>query len=259
MRFFYDLKKHFNYLMFATKSQLKAEVTNAYLDWVWWILEPLCNMLVYTFIFDYVFHAAEQYFPIFVFIGVSMWGFFSKCLTSSVKLVKRNKGIITKVYIPKNILLLKVMCVNAVKMGISFMVIFYLMIIYKIRINICIVYAVPIIVILFIFTYGFCCFTMHYGVYLEDLEYIIGILLRLAMYFTGIFYDVRKRIPDPFGVILENGNPIAFLISGMRKALLYRQGGLISPLGIWGVISIVLAVLGTRIVYKNENSYVKVI
>ena len=43
--------------MYASKSQLRSEVANSYLDWVWWILEPFCNMLVYTIIFGYIFNA----------------------------------------------------------------------------------------------------------------------------------------------------------------------------------------------------------
>ena len=80
MRFITDVRKYFHYIIFAARSQLRSEVVNSYLDWVWWILEPFCNMIVYTIIFGYVFQAAEPYFPIFLFIGISMWAFSAKRL-----------------------------------------------------------------------------------------------------------------------------------------------------------------------------------
>ena len=158
MRFINDLKNYFHYTIYATKSQLRSEVANSYLDWVWWILEPFCNMLVYTIIFGYIFNATEPYFPIFIFIGISMWGFFSKTLNASVKLIKNNKSIVTKVYIPKQMLLLKVMFVNAFKMSLSFIIILMMMLFYHVPVNICVLYAVPTFIVLFVLSYGVSCF-----------------------------------------------------------------------------------------------------
>ena len=158
MRFINDLKNYFHYTIYATKSQLRSEVANSYLDWVWWILEPFCNMLVYTIIFGYIFNATEPYFPIIIFIGISMWGFFSKTLNASVKLIKNNKSIVTKVYIPKQMLLLKVMFVNAFKMSLSFIIILMMMLFYHVPVNICVLYAVPTFIVLFVLSYGVSCF-----------------------------------------------------------------------------------------------------
>ena len=35
-----------NYVLYTASADLRSEVTNSYLDWFWWILEPLCNMLI---------------------------------------------------------------------------------------------------------------------------------------------------------------------------------------------------------------------
>ena len=40
-RFIKDTKKYWKYTIYAAKSQLKTEVANSYLNWIWWILEPL--------------------------------------------------------------------------------------------------------------------------------------------------------------------------------------------------------------------------
>ena len=77
-------------------------------------------MLIYAFIFGVVFEAREQYFPAFIFIGITAWDFFNRCLTQSVKLLKNNKSIVTKVYIPKFILLISKMFFNGYKMLFSF-------------------------------------------------------------------------------------------------------------------------------------------
>ena len=100
---------------------------------------------------------------------------------------------------------------------------------------------------------------MHFGVYVNDLSYITGIMLSMLMYLTGTFYSVAKRVPAPYGAILECVNPVAFCIASMRNALLYGQAPSLLLLLIWGVVSVVLAAVGIYIIYENENAYVKVI
>ena len=115
-RFRDDMKKYWKYAVYSSKAQLKSEIANSYLNWLWWILDPLCFMLIYVFMFGYVFNSKEQYFAIFVFIGITLWDFFNKCLIQSVKVIKNNKSIVSKVYIPKFILLVVKMGVNGFKM-----------------------------------------------------------------------------------------------------------------------------------------------
>ena len=92
-----DIKKYYRYIIYAAKADLQSEVTNAYLDWFWWILEPVCNMLIYYLIFGVVFKNEEQYYLVFIYSGITMWTFFSRTMTVSVRLIQHSKSIITKV------------------------------------------------------------------------------------------------------------------------------------------------------------------
>lgn len=258
-RFVMDVSKYFQYAIRSAKADLRSEVANSYLNWMWWLIEPFCMMLIYTVIFGFVFKASEQYFPVFIFIGITMWSFFSRSITGSVNMVRANKGIITKIYMPKYILLYAKMLVNGFKMLVSFGVIVLMMLAYRVSVTINVLYSVPIIFVLFLFTFGVGTILMHYGVYVSDLGYITGIVLNMLMYLTGTFYSVAKRMPEPFGDILEVCNPVAFLLASMRKALLYGQAPSWELLLLWGFISIILIALGAFTIYSNENAYVKVI
>lgn len=257
-RFFQDIKKYFRYSIVLAKSQLKAEVADSYLNWVWWILEPFCFMLIYTFIFGYVFNSKEQYFSVYIFIGLSMWTFFNKTVQASVKMIKGNKSIVAKVYFPKYILLLTRIWVNAFKMMVSFGIVAIMMVVYRIPITWNILYAIPVILTLLLFTFGCGCFMMHYGVYVSDLSNITSILLRLLFYITGIFYNIEKRIPV-YGAAFNRYNPVAYLLTSMRQCLIYGQTPGRKLLLLWMAVSMLLVLLGIRKIYKEENSYVKVI
>lgn len=257
-RFIDDIRKYFHYSVVSARSQLKAEVAGSYLNWVWWILDPLCFMMIYTFIFGYVFSGREQYFSIYIFIGLTMWHFFEKTLKASVKLIKNNKSVVSKVYFPKYILILSKMWVNGFKMLISFVIVALMMLLNGVPVTWNILYAVPLLITLLLLTFGCSCFLLHFGVYVEDMANVVNIVLRVLFYLTGIFYNIEARIPG-WGAYLNSYNPVAFLLSSMRGALIYSSGPNIPLLCLWFAVGLILSILGVRRIYKEENSYVKAI
>ena len=255
-RFYNDITKYFRYSIYAAKAQLKSEVAGSYLNWIWWVLDPLCFMLIYTFIFGYVFKSNEQYFPVYIFIGLSMWDFFNKTVQGSVKMIKANKSIVSKVYFPKYILLLTRIWVNGFKMMVSFGIVIAMMIFFRVPISWNVLYAIPILLTLAVFTFGCSCFLMHYGVYVNDLANVVTIVTRMLFYLTGIFYNLESRIPK-YGVLLNRYNPIAFLLTSMRRCLIYSGTPGRKMLLAWFAVGLLLSVAGIRKIYKEENSYVK--
>ena len=139
-RFCGDIKKYFIYSIVSAKAQLKAEVAGSYLNWFWWVIEPTCFMIIYTLMFGYVFNASEPYFPIFIFIGISMWDFFNRMMIGSVKIVKNNRGIVSKIYLPKYVLLMTKLWANGFKMIISFGIVFAMMLISQVPLSWTILY-----------------------------------------------------------------------------------------------------------------------
>lgn len=258
-KFKVDISKYSKYALHSTKAQLKSEVANSYLNWLWWILDPLCFMLIYVFMFGYVFKAQEKYFPVFVFIGITMWDFFNKTLKQSVKIVKSNKSVVSKVYLPKYILLFIKMGVNGFKMGVSILIILVMLFFWKVPITWNVLFSLPILLTLALIVFGFSCFLLHFGVFVEDLSNVLNIVLRFIFYLTGVFWNVMTRLPEPLNLIACKCNPIAFLLSAMRDCVLYEKTPDLMLLSIWFLIGITLSCLGIYVIYKNENSYVKVI
>jgi len=254
-----DLKKYTEFSLVSAVSQLRAEVANSYLNWLWWIVEPMCFMLLYVFIFGYVFKASEPFFPLFIFSGITIWDFFSRMMNVSVKLIRNNKAIVSKVYIPKYVLLMTKVWVNGFKMLIAIVLIALMMILYRVPVTMCI-FTVPItLCTLVLFSFGVGTILLHFGVFLDDLSNVVTIVLRVLFYMTGVFYSISGRIGAPYGEILARINPIAFFLETVRNALLYGKMPEWKILGFWFATSLCITYIGIQTIYKNENSYVKVL
>lgn len=259
MKFVNDLKKYWDYTKRSAKAELKSEVASSYLNWLWWILDPLLFMMVYTFIAQVVFSGREKFFPVFVFIGLTMWNFFNKIVIGSVKIVRNNSAIVSKVYVPKFILVIQKMLVNGFKMVISFILMVIMMFFFRVPITWKILYMIPIVLILWILTFGISNLMLHFGVFVEDLRNVMTVLLKLTFYMSGIFYSIPKRVPAPYDEFLMRVNPIAFLLNSARGCMLYGEAPSVQMLLFWGVFGLVVSCVSIKILYKYENSYVKVI
>ena len=258
-KFIQDIQKFYKYAIYSSKAELKSEIANSHLSWLWWILDPMLFMMVYAFISVIVFKTSEKYFLAFVFIGLSCWDFFNKTVKQSVKIVSNNSQVVSKVYLPKFILVLVKMGNNGFKMTVSFSLVVCMMILYRVPVNLNILYVIPLLLTMCMLTFGVSTILAHFGVFVEDLSNVITVLLRMTFYLSGIFYSITNRIKGPYGELLLKLNPMALLINDMRSALIYASPIHRKAILTWFLISCVLAVIGVNLIYKYENSYVKVI
>ena len=144
-------------------------------------------------------------------------------------------------------------------MLISFSLVIIFMIIYKVPVTWNVLWFIPIVISAIVFTFGVCTILMHFGVFAEDLVNIVNIGLRMVFYMTGVFYDISTRVTNVvYRTILLELNPLANYIYNLRNVLIYER----APVGIWTLfwffIGIFLTILGVRLIYKYENTYVKV-
>ena len=142
-------------------------------------------------------------------------------------------------------------------MMLSFVIIGILMICYRVKADVSMLYFIPVMLELMLFTFGVCCYVLHLGVYYEDMEYVISILLNILMFFSGIFYSIEGMLPGTIGCLLGTVNPVAFLIISMRNSLIYGRGMAGAGMIIWLPVFILLSYTGCRLIKRNENNYVK--
>ena len=205
-----------------------------------------------------VFKSKIEYFPVFVFIGITTWNFFQGTVSAAVSLVRANRDTVIKVYVPKFVLLITKMSVNTVKFLISFSLVIICMAIYQIPLSWNVLFFIPIYIGLYLVTFGIASIFMHFGVFVEDLKNLVPIVLRMLFYMSGVFFPIAERVPAPYNKILLDYNPIAAVIAFFRDCLLYQTTPNLLLLSIWIILGVVLSLIGIKTIYKYENTYVKV-
>ena len=216
-------------------------------------------MLIYAFIFGVVFDGREPYFTAFIFVGLTAWTFFNKCVQASVRMVKNNKSIIDKVYMPKYVLAYTRMGVDAFKMLISFVIVACMMVVYRVDLTWNIPpgnsAGIP------VDGYYLCCDDgLHAsggfcGRHEQHSEYTSSSPVLCHRYLLFGQYKAPGTLRG-VGLKAESG---CLYSDGLRKCLLYGQTPDMRIFALWLVAGILVAAIGVKIIYRYENGYAKVV
>ncbi len=276
-RTYTDIKKFKEYIQYAVGADLKAGLANTMLGYIWWILDPLFNMLIYYFMFEIIFSRNEPFFPLFLFCVLLPWKWITTSWTGSSGVIQDKAGIIKQVYIPKTMLPLQLIITNFITMIIGYVVVVGMLVAYRLPITWHLIELIPIWGVTFLLTYGVSLIFAHLGVIYTDFRNMLGHIIRLLFYLSPSMYGIDRIMASSFPNWLKElyywVNPFASLFTSYRNVILGEKvpgasgnpyiNGPISPdyimLLLWAVISIFIIWIGSKILYNQEKNYTKII
>src|ERR1035437_9607236 len=130
-----DLKELWTYrelLYFFSWRDLKVRYKQTAIGIAWSIFQPFITMVVFTIFFGGLAKMPSDGvpYPIFVFVGLLFWQFFSAALSDTSNVLVNNQAIITKVYFPRLILPISVVTTKLIDFAIAALILVGMMIYY---------------------------------------------------------------------------------------------------------------------------------
>lgn len=258
-KLFKSIINNWQYIIYASKTKIKKTLFNNDLGFLWMILEPICYMIMYSFLTYCVFDIQTPYMPAFILIGLTIWKFFYSTIISSSTLIKENLDIVSKVSVPKIILIAIQVITNLFNALISVITVLIFLLFYDINLTTYTLLALPIFIPLITITIGLSIIVMHLGVYTNNLKDKLIILFNFIFYSSGIFYSLNTMLPEPYNDYFINVNPIAYFIHEAREIILFNESTSILALLYWFIIGIIIIIYANKLVNKYENNYIKVL
>ena len=83
------------------RREIRGRYRNAMLGYAWTVLEPMLLASVYYFLFVMLAGNPDKMYPVWVLLGVIIWGCFGRSLSGSVSSLSRNAQTIHLVYFPR--------------------------------------------------------------------------------------------------------------------------------------------------------------
>ncbi|SHG59371.1 ABC transporter permease [Flavobacterium johnsoniae] len=247
---------------------VKRDVITVYKQTVlgplWYLIQPLFTSVTFTIIFNNVAGISTGSVPPFLFnlAGITVWNYFTACLTGTSDTFKANAAIFGKVYFPRIITPLSLVISNLIKFGIQFLIfiIFYVFYYFNgsnLSLNISVIFFPFLIVIMGVLGLGLGMLISSLVTKYRDFTNLIGFGIQLLMYLSAVMYPmelVKEKLPK-FGWILEY-NPLAYTIETTRYMLL--NIGSISIPGLVYTILFTTAVffIGLLFFNRTEKSFI---
>lgn len=210
---------------------LKVRYKNSALGVLWSLLNPLLMMVVFTAVFTVMRGQSVSDFPVFVLIGLLPWQFFANSVAAATGSVVGNAHLISKVYFPREALILSGVLSNFVNFVIALLVLFPIMALFHMPFTGWILLLPVVMVVELIFTLGVGFVVATTNVFYRDVQMIMDVILLAGFFLTPVFYslDILPRSYVLFGVNLDVWrlmyylNPMASIIANYR-VILYSGG-----------------------------------
>ena len=115
---------HYRDLLFLfVKRDFVTVYKQTILGPLWFFIQPLLTTITFTIVFGTVAQLSTDGAPkvIFYMAGITLWNYFSNCLSSVAGVFNANASIFGKVYFPRLIMPLTVVISNLMKFGVQFL------------------------------------------------------------------------------------------------------------------------------------------
>jgi lipopolysaccharide transport system permease protein len=208
-----------------SKRAVIGRYRGSLLGLLWSFLNPLVMLGVYVFVFGFVFRLRwgveiedNFTFALVLFSGLVVHTLFVENLTRAPQLVVGNVNLVKRVVFPLETLPWATLLSSLFHALVSFAVlIVFRFVVYRslpataVLLPLVLLPLVPV-------TIGVSWFLASLGVYVRDLQHIMGIAATMLLFLSPVFYPI-SAVPPPFDVLIYL-NPLTLIIEETRAILI---------------------------------------
>jgi len=238
-----------------TVRHLRGQYKQSVLGYAWALVNPASQLLILSLVFKLFlrFPSEDVPYPLFVFVGLLPWIFFSGALASATDSVVGAVSLVTKVYFPREILPTAAVLTKVVDLGFGLLILAVLMIAYGHPPPWTAVWLPLLFFVHLLFTLGLSYPLAALNLFFHDVRFLVGVALNLWFYLTPIIYPI-DAVPEKYRVIYEL-NPNSLFINAYRRVLLHGESPGWDRLLLGLVIATVTFVVGYWLFKRMEPAF----
>jgi ABC-type polysaccharide/polyol phosphate export permease len=233
------------------ERELRARYKQTVLGFAWAVLTPVLYMVVFTLFFRRVADVETGGVPyvLFTYVALLPWTFFSNSFSLGGMSLLTNLALLNKVYCPREVFPLASVVVAGIDMAVAALVLGILFGATTFAPHATAVWIPLLLAVQVAFTLGLVLLLSSIVVYLRDLRHLVPMVLQLGLFATPVAYSLSS-IPEGFRRWYCLLNPLAPVIDGYRRTVLYGQAPDWNLLGL-GALSASIVLVGGYMAFKR--------
>ncbi len=261
---FRPVTHHTHLLLQLSKRGIQSRYRGSVLGMFWSLLTPLLMLLVYSFVFSVVFKAKWNHpgaedanFGVILFSGMIIHALFSEPMVLSSTSITGNTQYVKKVVFPLEIMPWSMTIVASFQALISFFILILFMLFSGMAIHPTLLLFPVVVAPLLLFTVGLGWILSSLTVFIRDIAQLVGIVSTIALFISPVFYPV-ERLPLIWQSVIYL-NPISYIVDQMRRIAIYGEMPDWTGLGVYTLISLLLAWLGLALFQRLRSGFADVL
>jgi lipopolysaccharide transport system permease protein len=241
---------------------LKLLYKRSLLGVAWTLINPLLQLLVFSFVFRTVLRADNSpHYISSAFCGLLIWGWAQSSLFQATGLITGNRPLIRQPRFPVAILPVVTVTTGLTHLILALPVLFVFLWLDQIQINVTILWLPILFALQFLLTVSFAYPLAALNVTFRDTQHTLGVLLQLMFYLLPVFYSSKliydsPSIPDVLKTVYA-WNPMVILLEAYRAVLIWGQPpDLVTLAGVMGMCLLLLPI-GYRIFQHQRQRFVE--
>ena len=218
---FRELWRYRELLFFFVWRDIKVRYKQTVIGALWAVFQPLAAMVVFTVFFGKFAKIPSDNipYPVFVYVGLLLWNFFSFGLSHASDSMVSNAGIIQKIYFPRIIIPLSAALTGIIDFFFASLIFVGFMAYFKFMPSLSGVALMPLLLcITYLASVGAGCFLAALNVKYRDVRFVLPFFIQLFLFLTPVIYPL-SMLSKKFRALI-NLNPMTGVIETARSALL---------------------------------------
>lgn len=249
------------FLLFVDRN-FRTAYKQTVLGPLWFLITPVLSVLVYVAVFGGIAGIDTDGVPaiLFYLLGISVWGYFSSCVSATSNSFVSNADIFGKVYFPRIIMPLVAVTTNLLSFAIQLAIFLAFYIYYvatgtELLIHWQIILFPLLVAILAFMAVGFGMIFSSLTTKYRDLQIMLAKIISLWVYVTPVIYPMSMVESKPTLALMMKLNPVTSVVEAIRYSLLGQGMFDWIWLGYSVLCTFILLLFGLMLFNKVQKSF----
>ncbi len=228
----HELVRYRQLLVSLMWRDIRVRYKQSVLGMAWAIVMPLAMMLIFTFVFTRAVKVVggmnlQMPYPLFAYIGLVPWAFFSTGLNGAVSSLVANRNLVTKVYFPREVFPLSSIgsafadfCVAGTVL-VALIAYFHTTTSWDFRPQPSLLFVPVVLFFQIMLTCGLGMLLAMANLFYRDVRQLFNVLIQLWMFLTCVVYPIPND--GSFWGVVVVCNPMTPIIKAYRDCIILGE------------------------------------
>ena len=251
-------------IAYLVRADLKKTGSDTLLGNVWWVFDPLLQMLVYAIFMGVILQKGKADFPLFIFCAVLPWKWFNSAAQDGIASVVGRERLIKQIYFPKLVLPTAGVMAGVVNFTFGLIPLFLLLfLVYPQRATPWVLLIPVIAAVQLLFTLAVATLLAAVNVFYRDVSNLAHHVLRMWFYLSPVLWnadDIQSIAGKQEWVgTLVVLNPFYQLLASYRNVVYEGHPPHWTGLIALAAFSLVLLIVAVLVFKRVEPTFAKVL